>query len=389
MLLMLFPLSLSRQAADDIKTAGREQFPHVKSSHLTEAIAAGFGYQTNAAMRAALDANRAPGHFAIVRFGKRLVELGYDTPADFLAAGSSMSWNAQCLYSLMVAAVCQSDADAVAKGARLPIAQSMNRMKESGCRKENSPMRKSIPPNPAWLSRGPHGKQFAHFIDLYGDAIEDINTAAFQVSDGSRTVHWTLLRSLSFVEPYSEGLSFTLSDTAARFARRALSGPINYSRGNAIENEINIALDAYTLEKFGVDQKAYQSRLNAALPDHRLTFSIAPDSPMAVGFRYAINMVSGPNDAPRLVTEAAEKVWPMVIGPSIEAIKALDGKIFAMLTADQREVLDYYRDRGRKYGVTVEILNEGDPDELARANSRLQADQILAKTNSRVRVVVA
>ncbi|WP_321959323.1 hypothetical protein [Burkholderia cenocepacia] len=74
--------------------------------------------------------------------------------------------------------------------------------------------------------------------------------------------------------------------------------------------------------------------------------------------------------------------------PTIDQVKALDGKIFAMLSEDDRAVLHFYRAQGRKYGVTVSILNEADPDELARASSREQADQILQRSNSRVSVTV-
>jgi len=51
--------------------------------------------------------------------------------------------------------------------------------------------------------------------------------------------------------------------------------------------------------------------------------------------------------------------------------------------------LNFYRDRGRKFGVSVSIINEADPVELARAPSRLQTDQILKCSNSRVHVTVA
>lgn len=205
---------------------------------------------------------------------------------------------------------------------------------------------------------------------------------------GGQSFQWTLLRSYGFEQPFSEGFSFSLSDTAAQFAFLALGGSMSTDRGDdTAPAEIAIALDAYTLNKFGVDQAVYEGRLAAALPDHRLTFSIAADSPMAVGFPYAINMVSGLNDGPRLVMAAAEKVWRTMIEPSIEAIKALDGKIFAMLTADERQVLDFYRDRGRKHGITVEILGEGDFRDLA-GKSREQADQLRAKTNSCVRVII-
>lgn len=73
---------------------------------------------------------------------------------------------------------------------------------------------------------------------------------------------------------------------------------------------------------------------------------------------------------------------------SIEDVKALDGRIFAMLNPDEEAVLNFYRDQGRKFGVAVSIANEADPEELARASSRQQADQILKSANSRVRVTV-
>lgn len=70
--------------------------------------------------------------------------------------------------------------------------------------------------------------------------------------------------------------------------------------------------------------------------------------------------------------------------PSIDEIKALDGRIFAMLTEGEEAVLNFYRTRGRKFGVAVSIINEADPVELARAVSREQADQIMKSANSKV-----
>lgn len=75
--------------------------------------------------------------------------------------------------------------------------------------------------------------------------------------------------------------------------------------------------------------------------------------------------------------------------PSIEEVKALDGRIFAMLNPGEEAVLNFYRAHGRKFCVSVSIINEGDPEELARAPSRLQADQILKRTNSRIHVTVS
>lgn len=75
--------------------------------------------------------------------------------------------------------------------------------------------------------------------------------------------------------------------------------------------------------------------------------------------------------------------------PSIEVVKALDGKIFAMLDADEMRVLDFYREQGRKFGVSVSIINKADPELLACAESQEQADQIMKTANSVVSVTVA
>ncbi|NGO98058.1 hypothetical protein BJL96_27740 [Burkholderia cenocepacia] len=75
--------------------------------------------------------------------------------------------------------------------------------------------------------------------------------------------------------------------------------------------------------------------------------------------------------------------------PSIDDLKSLDGKIFAMLNESEREILAFYRNRGRKFGVAVAIINEADPELLSLAKSQEQADAIMATANSRVKVTVA
>jgi hypothetical protein len=64
------------------KAALRTALPAIRSAHLTEAIAAGLGFQTHAALRAALasEASKPPAVADAVssRFTTRLAELGYD-----------------------------------------------------------------------------------------------------------------------------------------------------------------------------------------------------------------------------------------------------------------------------------------------------------------------
>ncbi|WP_321944465.1 hypothetical protein [Paraburkholderia tropica] len=73
----------------------------------------------------------------------------------------------------------------------------------------------------------------------------------------------------------------------------------------------------------------------------------------------------------------------------IASVQALDGRIFATLSDDEMATLNFYRDQGRKFGVSVCIDNDADPAELARAVSREQTDQILKRANNRVHVLVA
>jgi len=73
--------------------------------------------------------------------------------------------------------------------------------------------------------------------------------------------------------------------------------------------------------------------------------------------------------------------------PSIKEIKKLNNKIFALLSDAELSVLDFYRKRGRKYGVSVTIENSN-LNELSKAMSEEHADAILKNSNSRVFIKV-
>ena len=74
--------------------------------------------------------------------------------------------------------------------------------------------------------------------------------------------------------------------------------------------------------------------------------------------------------------------------PTIDQIKALDGRIFAMLTAEEAAVLDFYRKQGRKYDVAISIINKANPEELALAKYEAEADAIMKRAISLVSVSV-
>jgi len=75
--------------------------------------------------------------------------------------------------------------------------------------------------------------------------------------------------------------------------------------------------------------------------------------------------------------------------PTIEQVKLLDGKIFAILSDEELDVLNYFRTRGRKFGVVVTILSEANPEELKRAKSEEQADEIIRRANSKISIQVS
>lgn len=77
---------LSDENVAAAKAALRAQLPHVRSSHLTEAIANGLQFGTHAALRAAIDADaKLPPGIRLASpsdFSRRLGELGYEATSS-------------------------------------------------------------------------------------------------------------------------------------------------------------------------------------------------------------------------------------------------------------------------------------------------------------------
>lgn len=74
--------------------------------------------------------------------------------------------------------------------------------------------------------------------------------------------------------------------------------------------------------------------------------------------------------------------------PTLDAVRALAGKDFAMLTAEEKETWDFYYSQGRKYGVTVTRVTEAPDSELVSATSREQYDQLVSRYPSKIKVVI-
>lgn len=74
--------------------------------------------------------------------------------------------------------------------------------------------------------------------------------------------------------------------------------------------------------------------------------------------------------------------------PRIEEVRALNGRIFAMLEPQELKVLDFYRAQGRKFNVAVEIGDHALVADLALPSSHRDYDAVLRRANSRVTVTV-
>src|SRR3989344_809261 len=131
----------------------------------------------------------------------------------------------------------------------------------------------------------------------------------------------------------------------------------------------------------------YRKRLTVAMSRLAAARQRAPtcpkESPGASGALASSRMTLAPRSFGLTIKENI--VSPI---PSIEAIKALYGRIFAMLNTTELETLEFYRAQGRKYGVSVSIINKADPNAVAAAKSRQEADHIMKSANSLISVVV-
>lgn len=66
----------------------------------------------------------------------------------------------------------------------------------------------------------------------------------------------------------------------------------------------------------------------------------------------------------------------------------LNGRVFAMLDADELEVFNFFRKHGRKYGVTATVISAADPADMAKCSSQEGEDETMRLVNSTVSVTV-
>ena len=72
------------------------------------------------------------------------------------------------------------------------------------------------------------------------------------------------------------------------------------------------------------------------------------------------------------------------LNPQTANVQTLDGRFISTLSLLEMAVLDFYHTHGRKYGVSVVIINQADATELAEARSATDTDTILRRADSRI-----
>ncbi|WP_267748507.1 hypothetical protein [Vibrio cholerae] len=68
------------------------------------------------------------------------------------------------------------------------------------------------------------------------------------------------------------------------------------------------------------------------------------------------------------------------------SIESLQGRDVATLNADEKATFDFFVTQGRKHGVAVSFVSEAPQEELERAKSRQEYDEIVARYPSRITV---
>jgi hypothetical protein len=74
--------------------------------------------------------------------------------------------------------------------------------------------------------------------------------------------------------------------------------------------------------------------------------------------------------------------------PTLDEVRALNGRIYAMLDDREREVLLFFKRQGLKFGVSIEVTGDADLNAVAAARSTGEIDAILKKTEGTVLVGV-
>lgn len=68
------------------------------------------------------------------------------------------------------------------------------------------------------------------------------------------------------------------------------------------------------------------------------------------------------------------------------SIEELHGRDVATLNTDEKAAFEFFVTQGRKYGVAISVISEAPQEELDRASSRQEYDEIVERYPSRITV---
>lgn len=74
---------------------------------------------------------------------------------------------------------------------------------------------------------------------------------------------------------------------------------------------------------------------------------------------------------------------------SIDDVKALNGRDFAMLNDKERAVYEFCLHQGRKFGVSLKLVSNAPKEQLEQARSKKQYDEIVRRYPSSISVEVS
>jgi glycerophosphoryl diester phosphodiesterase len=74
--------------------------------------------------------------------------------------------------------------------------------------------------------------------------------------------------------------------------------------------------------------------------------------------------------------------------PTVDEVNQLNGKDFAMLNEREKVVCEYFLHQGRKFGVSLNVKSEAPQEQLAKANTKEQYNDLISRYPSTIKVTV-
>lgn len=115
---------------------------------------------------------------------------------------------------------------------------------------------------------------------------------------------------------------------------------------------------------------------------------ITPNDPMLPGLD---SLIRSPDESGYLTEAEAHSTAAVAAQGAVDTLlrqvaEKLDGQVFAMMSPEDLATLNFYRDQGRKFGITVYFEGEDEPTALDVTQGPKEIDAFHARANSIVHV---